>query len=81
AADMGGALWAPGVTMPVLMWQVLEDAWTKNPEDAQKTFDLLGSKEKELVWIEGTTRRFKDGYNWFGRHPEKVLSFLAKYMG
>lgn len=80
AADMAGALWAPSVTMPVLMWQVLEDSWTKNPEDAQKTFDLLGSKEKELVWIEGTTRRFKDGYNWFGRNPEKVLSFLGKYM-
>lgn len=80
AADMGGSIWASGVTMPVLMWQVLEDAWTKNPDDAQLTFDLLGSKEKELVWIEGTTRRFKDGYNWFGRNPEKVLSFLAKYM-
>lgn len=80
AADMAGALWAPGVTMPVLMWQVRDDAWTKNPEDAQKTFDLLGSKEKELIWIEGTTRRFKDGYNWFGRHPEKVLSFLGKHM-
>ena len=40
----------------------------------------VGSKEKELIWIEGTTRRFKDGYNWFGRYPDKVLSFLAKYM-
>ena len=38
------------------------------------------SKEKELYWIEGTTRRFKDGYNWFGRYPEKVLAFLAKHM-
>jgi len=80
AADMGGYLWAAGVTIPVLMWQVLKDAWIKNPEDGQKTFDLLGSKEKELIWIEGTTRRFKDGYNWFGRHPEKVLAFLDKYM-
>jgi len=41
---------------------------------------LLRSKEKELIWIEGTTRRFKDGYSWFGRHPEKVLGFLEKYM-
>jgi len=80
AADMGGYLWAAGVTIPVLMWQVLNDAWIKNPEDAQKTFNLLRSKEMELIWIEGTTRRFKDGYNWFGRYPEKVLAFLGKYV-
>lgn len=45
--------------MPVLMIQVLRDSWTRNPEDAQKTFDLLGSKDKELFWIENTTRPFK----------------------
>ena len=65
---------------PVLMIQVLEDEWTRNPEDAQKTFDLLGSNEKELFWIENTKKRFKDGYNYFGRHPEKVLSFFEKHM-
>jgi hypothetical protein len=58
----------------------LKDSWTRNPEDAQKTFDLLGSKEKEVLWIEGTTCRFKDGYNYFGRHPEKVLAFFDKHM-
>ena len=78
AAEMTPDLSAPGVNMPVLMIQVLRDSWTRNPEDAQKTFDLLGSKEKELFWIEGTTRRFKDGYNYFGRHPEKVLAFFDK---
>jgi hypothetical protein len=62
AADMGGHLRAPAVTMPVLMWQVRKDIWTK-AEDGQKTFDLLGSADKERVWIEDTTRRFKDGYN------------------
>lgn len=71
---------APRVKMPVLMVQVLQDAWTRNPEDAQQTFDLLGSTEKELVWIEDTTKRFKDGYNYFGRHPEKVLAFFDKHM-
>lgn len=79
AADMGGYLWAPAVTVPVLMWQVRKDVWTKS-EDGQKTFELLASKDKELVWIEDTTRRFKDGYNWFGRNPEKVLQFLGIYM-
>jgi len=80
AAEMTPHLWAASVQMPVLMVQVLEDAWTRNPEDAQTTFDLLGSEEKELFWIENTTRRFRDGYNHFGRHPEKVLGFLGKYM-
>lgn len=80
AAEMTPHLWAASVKMPVLMIQVLQDSWTRNPEDAQKTFDLLGAKEKELFWIEGTTRRFKDGYNHFGRQPEKVLGFLKKYM-
>lgn len=27
-----------------------------------------------------TTKRSEDGYNWFGHHPEKVLTFLDKYM-
>ena len=49
---------APSVTMPVLMTQVKDDAWTDNPADGQKTFDMLGSTDKELFWIEGTTRRF-----------------------
>jgi pimeloyl-ACP methyl ester carboxylesterase len=80
AAEMTPHHWAPAVKMPVLMVQVLEDAWTRNPEDAQKTFDLLGSEDKELFWIENTTRRFKDGYNYFGRHPEKVIEFFNKHM-
>ncbi|WP_186727855.1 hypothetical protein [Moraxella sp. VT-16-12] len=73
-------LTAPAVKMPTMIVQVKGDAWTRNPEDEQKTFDLLGAKEKEIFWIEGTTRRFKDGYNWFGREPQTMLDFLAKYM-
>lgn len=80
AAEMTPHLWAASVKMPVLMVQVLEDAWTRNPEDAQKTFDLLGSTAKELLWIRDTPHRFKDGYNYFGRYPEKVLPFIDKYM-
>jgi hypothetical protein len=33
-----------------------------------------------LIWIEGRTRRFKDGYNYFGRHPDKVLAFFDQHM-
>jgi esterase/lipase len=80
AADMTPQLFASAVKMPLLMIQVRNDSWTRNPDDAQKTFDMLGSKAKEMIWIENTTRRFKDGYNYFGRYPEKVLAFFEKYM-
>jgi hypothetical protein len=67
--------------LPNLTIQVRDDAWTKNPEDAQKTFDMLGTKEKEMIWVENTTRRFKDGYNYIGRYyPEKVLAFFDRHM-
>jgi hypothetical protein len=62
------------------MVQVLKDSWMQNPEHAKKTFDVLASKEKELLWIEGTTRRFKDGHKYFGRHPETIIAFLDKHM-
>lgn len=80
AAEMTPHLWAHAVKMPTMIVQVKEDAWTRNPEDGQKTFDLLGAEEKELLWIENTPYRFKDGYNYFGRYPEKILAFIDKYM-
>ena len=73
-------LFASVITMPNLTIQVRNDAWTKNPEDAQKTFDMLGTKDKEMIWVENTTHRFRDDYNYFGRYPEKVLAFFAKHM-
>lgn len=57
-----------------------DDAWTKNPEDGQKTFDLLATKDKEMIWVENTTHRFRDGYNYFRRYPEKVLAFFDRHM-
>jgi hypothetical protein len=80
AEEMSPRPYAPKVTMPVLMTQVHDDEWTRNPEDAQGTFDALGSKEKKLIWIRNTTKRFKDGYNYFGRHPEEIIAFIDKYM-
>lgn len=80
AHEMTPHLFASGVKMPVLMIQVRNDEWTRNPENARRTFDLLGSKDKEMIWIENTTKRFKDGYNYFGKHPEKVIAFFDKYM-
>lgn len=78
--DMNPQVFAPSVKLPVLMSQVKDDRWTDNPADGQTTFDKLGSHDKELFWIEGTTRRF-DGYNYFGNHPEKMLRFFETHMG
>lgn len=77
--DMNPQFFAEAVTMPVLMTQVKDDLWTDNPADGQKTFDLLGSSDKQLFWIEGTTRRF-DGYNYFGDNPEMMLEWFGKYI-
>lgn len=45
---MAGQLWADAVKMPTLSVQVHDDEWTRNPEDGQKTFEILGSAEKEI---------------------------------
>ena len=67
------------VKVPYFMAQVIDDSWTNNPTDAQEIFDNIRSDDKELFWIENTTRRF-DGYNYFGQHPEKMIAFFDKYM-
>jgi hypothetical protein len=33
-----------------------------------------------MIWVENTTHRFRDGYNYFGRYPEKILAFFDKNM-
>jgi len=30
--------------------------------------------------IRNTSKRFRDGYNYFGRHPEKIIAFFDKHM-
>ncbi|OGM42803.1 hypothetical protein ABOM_008986 [Aspergillus bombycis] len=66
------------VNVPTLVAQVHKDS-SVVPDDVQTIYDGIGTREKELFWIEGTTRRF-DGYNDFGEHPEKMLEWFNKYM-
>jgi hypothetical protein len=80
AEEMSPRPYAPDIKVPLLMTQVHDDSWTRNPEDAQGTFDAIGSKEKHLIWIRNTTRRFKDGYNYFGRYPEEIIAIFDKHM-
>ncbi|SCV02296.1 LAMI_0G17656g1_1 [Lachancea mirantina] len=76
--EIGPKPFVPNVHLPTLISQVHEDSWTK-PEDVENIFALLGTREKKLVWIEGTKNRF-DGYNFFGEHPKEMLNWYAKYM-
>jgi len=77
-AEMTPHLFAADVMVPTFIVQVRDDLWT-TPEDGEKTFELLGSNQKEFFWIEGTSRRF-DGYNYFGKSPERMLAWFDKHM-
>ena len=63
--------------MPTLVVQVHQDVLTK-PSDVETIYANIPA-EKELLWIEGTTRRF-DGYNYFSENPKQMLDWYGKYM-
>jgi uncharacterized protein len=70
---------AKDVRTPSFIYQVRDDAMTYS-QDVQRIFDNIPTPDKELFWIDGTTRRW-DGYTYFQRHPEKMLAWFASYMG
>ncbi|CAN6648623.1 hypothetical protein TRVA0_023S00892 [Trichomonascus vanleenenianus] len=77
--ELGPIPYCKDVTVPTLVVQVHHDTMTV-PEDVQTIYDQLGSKEKELFWIEGTERRF-DGYNYLGeKNPDLMLNWYKKYL-
>ncbi|KAL7893167.1 Alpha/Beta hydrolase protein [Trichoderma sp. SZMC 28014] len=69
---------AKNVTVPTLFAQVRKDALI-DTKDTQEIFDALSSKEKQLIWIEDTTRRF-DGYNYFANKPAELVEWFGKYV-
>ena len=77
-SDMTPHLFAKDVKMPTLIAQVKGDKWTSDA-DGEKTLELLGAEEKELFWIEGSTRRWV-GYNYFGKNPEKLIGWFDRFM-
>jgi pimeloyl-ACP methyl ester carboxylesterase len=70
--------WAPSVTLPTLTYGVRDDAVTRS-SDLEAIFEAIGTDEKSMFWIDGTTSRW-DGYTWFQRHPERILEWFDKYM-
>jgi predicted alpha/beta hydrolase len=75
--DMSPAPYIKDIKIPILYVQVQNDPWT-NPSDVRGFYDRTQAP-KEIFWIEGDLERF-DGYNYFGKHPEKMLEFLNQYM-
>lgn len=69
---------AKSVTVPTMFAQVRKDSLI-DTKDSQEIFDHLGSKEKKLIWIENTTRRF-DGYNYFAENPTEMLAWFDRYV-
>ena len=76
--DMSPRTAAKGMTIPTFLYQVRNDLMTR-PSDVQAMFDNIPTSDKELFWIEGTTRRW-DGYTYFARHPERMLAWFDRHM-
>lgn len=71
--------WAKSVMVPTFLYQVKDDLYTR-PSDIQAMYDNIPVAEKELFWIEGTTRRW-DGYTYFQHDPQRMLDWFARFMG
>jgi pimeloyl-ACP methyl ester carboxylesterase len=76
--DLSPADAAKDFRVPSFIYQVREDVMSE-AADVRTIFDNIGTEEKGLFWIDGTTRRW-DGYTYFSRHPEKMLAWFEKYM-
>ena len=77
-AEFSPVPWARSVRVPTLLYQVLDDVYTR-PSDVQSMYDNIPIAEKDLFWIEGTTRRW-DGYAHFQREPARILDWFDRYL-
>ncbi|WP_407353351.1 alpha/beta hydrolase family protein [Luteimonas sp. R10] len=76
--DMDMPQYATAVDIPTLLLQAREDTLT-TPSDVQAIFDAIAAEQKELIWIEGTNRRF-DGYNYLPNNPKPMLDWFERFM-
>jgi pimeloyl-ACP methyl ester carboxylesterase len=76
--DMDMPQYAAAVNIPTLLLQVREDTLT-TPADVQAIFDAIAAQQKELIWIEGTHRRF-DGYNYLPANPKPMIDWFERFM-
>ena len=68
---------AKSVSVPTRLVQATKDPMT-NLDFIAETYKNI-PVEKEMFWLEEPTHRF-DGYNWFGDHPEDMLTWFDKYI-
>jgi uncharacterized protein len=76
-SDMSPLEYVKDITVPVMYVQVKQDPWTE-PRDVENFYENT-TAPKELFWIEDKKQRF-DGYNYFGKNPQRLLSFLTKHL-
>jgi pimeloyl-ACP methyl ester carboxylesterase len=76
--DMDMPQYATAVDLPTLLLQVREDTLT-TPADVQAMFDAMPTVDKDLIWIDGTNRRF-DGYNYLPENPQPMLDWFKRYV-
>ncbi|WFE26998.1 alpha/beta hydrolase [Solwaraspora sp. WMMD791] len=69
---------AGSVTVPTFLYQVKDDILTR-PSDVQSMYDNIPIPDKELFWIEGSTRRW-DGYLQFAKDPSRMLAWFGRHM-
>jgi hypothetical protein len=67
--------YAKHVRVPTLMAQLRRDFLIHAERDGQAIFDALGTREKDLLWIEESNHRFY-AYNHFGQHPERLIGWF-----
>lgn len=77
--DLSPVPWATAVRIPTFLYQVRDDLYT-TPADVQAMYDNIPVEEKELLWVEGTSRRW-DGYTYFQREPARMLAWFERFMG
>jgi pimeloyl-ACP methyl ester carboxylesterase len=77
--DMDMPQYATAVDIPTLLLQVRDDTLT-TPADVQAIFDAISTNQKNLIWIDGTNRRF-DGYNYLPKKPKPMLDWFERFMG
>jgi pimeloyl-ACP methyl ester carboxylesterase len=75
--DLSPVAAARSMRLPTLVYQVKDDVMTR-PSDVEAIFDAIPAGEKQLFWIDGTTRRW-DGYLHFQREPDRVLQWLERF--